>query len=258
MLMMGDGSLGESAVRPLNDLIKMAADKNTTRLRLVLLDIEGTTLPISYVQKTLFPYAAARLQKFVEENGSDPLVRTAIGDVQRLASDRPPIEQLLEWLDEDRKEAPLKTLQGLIWKQGYESGDLETPLYPDVGPVLQLWKSRNLRLAVYSSGSVMAQRLIYGHTSEGDLSALFEAFFDLDMGPKKVAESYTAIAHRAGLATEEILFLSDSADELRAAGAAGCAACQLVRPEDGTEAAPGFDVAETLADVAQRWDEKFR
>ncbi|AOX17696.1 acireductone synthase [Kozakia baliensis] len=222
-------------------------------LRLILLDIEGTTLPISFVQKVLFPYAERTLPTLLREQADSPAVRVALGDIEREFPGRDPLAQLQDWMAHDVKAAPLKTLQGLAWRSGFESGELRADLYPDVSPALKAWHDSGLRLAVYSSGSADAQRLLYGYSSNGDLTPLFEAFYDLDIGGKKVAESYTEIASRAGLAPQEILFLSDVGAELDAAQEAGCATCQLIRPEDGTKPAPGFRHAADLLEVATQF-----
>lgn len=222
-----------------------------TAIKLVLLDIEGTTLPISFVKDVLFPYSSRELPGMLTRLGDDPRVRVALGDIEREYPGQTPLSVIEGWIARDEKAAPLKTLQGLAWAGGFQSGELKSSLYPDVLPALRAWHEAGLRLAVYSSGSAEAQRLLYGYTSEGDVTGLFEGFYDLDIGPKKVAESYTEIARRAGLRPEEILFLSDVGAELAAAREAGCQVCQLVRSEDGTVAAPGFPAAPTLPDAAR-------
>ncbi|AQS87879.1 2,3-diketo-5-methylthio-1-phosphopentane phosphatase [Neoasaia chiangmaiensis NBRC 101099] len=224
-----------------------------SRIRLVLLDIEGTTLPIAFVRDTLFPYAARTLPALLETQGDDPRVRVALGDIEREFPGRAPLDVIRDWMARDIKAAPLKTLQGLAWKQGFDDGELRARLYDDVPPALEAWHTAGLRLAVYSSGSANAQRQLYGHTQVGDLTRLFEAFYDLDIGGKKVAESYTEIAERAGVLPGEILFLSDVGAELDAARAAGMRICQLVRAQDDTRPYPGVPQAVDLAAVAKEF-----
>ncbi|NIE79269.1 acireductone synthase [Asaia sp. As-1742] len=223
-------------------------------IRLVLLDIEGTTLPISFVKDVLFPYSDKVMPDLLREKASDPLVKVALADIEAANPGCDPVAQLHDWTVRDEKVAPLKSLQGLAWKTGFESGELKARLYPDVPPALKAWHKAGLRLAVYSSGSASAQRLLYGYSDAGDLTDLFEAFYDLDIGGKKIAESYREIAARAGVAPEEILFLSDIGAELDAALEAGLTVCQLVRAEDGTQPHAGVRQAIDLAGVSRQFE----
>lgn len=224
-----------------------------TRPVAVLTDIEGTTTPIAYVHRVLFGHARRHLDAFVSDHGDDPQVAACLAETRALAPGMEPLARLHAWMDEDAKIAPLKTLQGLIWKQGYQSGELRAEMFPDVAPALRRWHAAGVRLAVYSSGSAEAQRLIFGHAQAGDLSGLFEAFFDTAIGAKREAASYAAIAAALHLPPADILFLSDVGAELDAAGAAGLRTIQLARPEDGTvavsdhEVAADFDAVATLA-----------
>lgn len=170
-------------------------------IRAVLLDIEGTTTPISFVHDVLFPYARAR-----------------IGAEWHAAMDR------------DDKSGELKRLQGLIWERGYRAGELHGEVFPDVAPAIRRWRDAGLRVAIYSSGSELAQRLLFGSTPDGDLTALLDGFFDTTVGPKKTAASYAAIARRLGCAPREILFVSDVTAELAAAAEAGCQVVLTLRP----------------------------
>ncbi len=215
----------------------------------VLTDIEGTTTPISFVHDVLFPYARRILPAMVGSN--DPEISSALERVRQAAPGHPPLETLHDWMDRDVKAEPLKTLQGIVWRTGYASGEIQAVLYPDVAPALARWRRAGLRLAVYSSGSVEAQRLIFGHAPSGDLTGLFDAFFDTRVGPKRAQASYAAIAADLALPPGRILFLSDVAAELDAAAAAGLTTCQLLRP--GDEAVPSahpraadFDAVELL------------
>jgi enolase-phosphatase E1 len=143
-------------------------------------------------------------------------------------------ETLHAWMDADAKITPLKTLQGLIWEEGYRTGALVGDIYPDVPPVLRRWHAAGIALFVYSSGSRAAQLLIFGHSTAGDLRPLFSGFFDTGVGAKQAAGSYRAIAGATALTPEDFLFLSDNEAELDAAQAAGMAVLQLVRANDGT------------------------
>lgn len=202
-------------------------------IRAIVTDIEGTTSSLSFVTEGLYPYARAHLPAFVRERSADPEVRQALAEIHRYAGRALTVEeaiaQLLAWMDEDRKITPLKTLQGLVWAQGFANGALTSHLYPDVAPQLKAWKARGIRLYVYSSGSVLAQRLIFGHTPDGDLTTLFEGFFDTTTGQKTDPASYRAIAAALELPPHAIAFLSDNRRELDAARAAGLRTVWLVR-----------------------------
>jgi len=222
------------------------------RPRAVVLDIEGTTTPIAFVHQVLFPYARARLPGFLRDHAADPAVRAELEAVRQAAPGQDAVATLQRWIDEDAKATPLKTLQGLIWRQGYAEGSLQGQVYPDVAPVLRRWHAAGFALFVYSSGSVEAQRLIFGHSTAGDLAGLFAGFFDTRTGPKREADSYRAIASAIGLPAAAILFLSDAEAELDAAAAASLQTCQLVRAEDGTVATARHPTARDLADAGRR------
>lgn len=207
----------------------------------IVTDIEGTTTPISFVHRVLFPYARERLASFLAANPQHP----ALSDVPE-----PKLSTLLGWMDRDEKITALKAIQGEIWKQGYELGDLLGEIYPDVPPALRRWSRAGLRLFVYSSGSVAAQKLLFSHTPEGDLTPLFQAYFDTNFGPKREEASYAMIARAVGGRANEVLFLSDVEAELDAAAAAGLAACQLVRPQDGTLPGTRHQTASDFNDVS--------
>ncbi len=218
----------------------------------ILTDIEGTTTPIAFVRDELFPYARARLPAFIEQHGTEPHVAGLLAEAARLAGGRPVQNALLDWMDEDAKVTPLKALQGLIWDAGYAKGELLGRIYPDVPPVLRLWRARGIRLYVYSSGSEAAQRLIFGHSDAGDLAGLFSGFFDTRAGAKREAASYRDIARAIGLPPGEVLFLSDVEAELDAAQAAGLAAIQLARAQDGTLASLKHPVVADFAELRTR------
>lgn len=219
--------------------------------KLVLTDIEGTTTAIAFVHATLFPFVARALPEFLALHEGVPEVAAVIEQVRAAAPQQAPLETLRGWMAADAKVTPLKALQGIMWRQGYADGRLRGHLWPDVAPALRAWHAAGTRLAVYSSGSEEAQRLLFGFSEAGDLSPLFERFFDTRMGMKREAESYGHIAITLGLPPSDILFLSDVAEELDAATAAGMRGCQLVRPQDGTRATDRHPTAETFAEVAR-------
>jgi enolase-phosphatase E1 len=176
----------------------------------ILSDIEGTTSSLSFVHETLFPYARARLPAYVAEHGGD-------------------LTQLLAWVDADAKVTELKDIQGRIWAEGYAAGELRGHVYPDAAEALRRWHADGLTLAVFSSGSVPAQKLIFGHSDQGDLSPLFSGWFDTTTGPKREAMSYVLIADALGISPADILFLSDIVAETDAAKAAGMKALLIDR-----------------------------
>lgn len=201
----------------------------------VLLDIEGTTCPVSFVSGTLFPYATEQLEPFLDAHRNDHAVQTLVAEVKAAwrqeadpeaqalrQQDGAGVLPYLRWLiRRDRKLTPLKDLQGLVWEQGYRSGALNGPLFADVPGALRRWRAAGLVLAVYSSGSIAAQQLIYGHSNAGDLRSLFSHWFDTRTGPKQTAESYASIASQLGVAPGKVLFVSDALKECKAAAAAG-------------------------------------
>ncbi|MFJ8492673.1 acireductone synthase [Streptomyces sp. NPDC094038] len=202
----------------------------------VVLDIEGTTSATGFVVDVLYPYSRSRFGTLLSERSGDPEVARAVAQVRELTgdphADTPAIERTLNaWLDEDRKATPLKTLQGLIWSEGFARGDLVSHFYDDVVPALRAWHAAGLRLYVYSSGSVAAQRAWFSSTPEGDLLSLLSGHHDTEnAGPKQEPESYRRIAVSTGLAPERHLFLSDRPGELDAARAAGWHTVGIRRP----------------------------
>ena len=202
----------------------------------ILTDIEGTTSSISFVKDVLFPHARRALPGFVRKHGREPEVRRWLDMVATehgaMCDDAMIVETLRGWIDEDRKHTALKALQGLVWREGYLSGELEADMYPDAVAGLRRWHDAGHRLAVYSSGSVAAQKLLFAHTDAGDLTPLFDAFFDTEAGPKREASSYARIAAGLGAAPADIVFLSDVVAELDAARDAGLRTILLDRRED--------------------------
>lgn len=203
--------------------------------RAIITDIEGTTSSIDFVKDVLFPYARQHLRDFVRAHAKEAQVghwldatATEAGierdDVEAL------IDTLLGWITEDRKATPLKALQGMIWADGYTSGAFRAHMYPEVAARLRDWRARGIRLYVYSSGSVPAQKLFFGYSEAGDLTPLIDGWFDTQTGPKREAESYRAIIEAIGKAAPTCLFLSDVSAELDAAADAGMQTIQVCRP----------------------------
>lgn len=222
--------------------------------RAILTDIEGTTSSLSFVKDVLFPYARRHLAGYVREHAGEPEVAACLAECRTLmaepgAAPERIVAQLEQWIDEDRKITPLKTLQGLVWEHGYRAGHFTGHVYPDALDVLRDWHARGFALYVYSSGSVHAQKLLFGHTEAGDLTPLFRGYYDTRIGAKVEAGSYRRIAAELGLSTGEILFLSDLPRELDAAREAGMRTCQLLRETDMTPA-PGHAHAHDFNEVS--------
>lgn len=227
-------------------------------IRAILTDIEGTTSSISFVKDVLFPYARRALPAFVAARGDDPEVRRWLDAVAAenggMCDDRMTVEVLQGWIDEDRKHTALKALQGMLWADGYRNADFTAHIYADAAEALREWHAAGIPLYVYSSGSVPAQRLFFGHSSGGDLTGLFSGWFDTEIGGKREMGSYQRIAESIGVAPGEVLFLSDIVEELDAARAAGMQTVLLDRREDYPdertgEAAHGHRRVESFADV---------
>lgn len=203
---------------------------------LILTDIEGTTSSISFVKDVLFPYARRALPAFVRARGNEAEVRRWLDAVATehgaVCSDEVIVEILQGMIDEDRKHTALKALQGMIWSDGYDNADFSAHIYPDAAAQLRDWHAAGIPLAVYSSGSVPAQKLFFGHTDAGDLTALFEGWFDTEVGHKRDAASYREIARRLDRPAGDILFLSDVVEELDAAREAGMRTVLIDRRDD--------------------------
>lgn len=220
------------------------------RPRAIVTDIEGTTSSIAFVHDVLFPYARSRLSDYVARHAKD--IAHILDDVRAESRDADMddaacVARLLEWHDADRKIGPLKTLQGMIWAQGFASGALAGHVYPDAVEGLKRWHEAGLPLYIYSSGSVAAQKMIFGRTEYGDLLPLFSGHFDTAVGGKKEAASYRAIAAVIGIPAGDILFLSDVAEELQAAEDAGFAVMLLAR--EGDLPSTRFPVARDFATI---------
>ncbi|MEX2495977.1 MAG: acireductone synthase [Woeseia sp.] len=206
------------------------------RIKAIVADIEGTTSSVSFVHEVLFPYAARQLPDFLGSQEQRPDVAALLDDVRREAAEPDAdterlIALLLQWIAEDRKITPLKTLQGLIWEHGYRSGDYTGHVYADTAPAMRRWTEGGAELFIYSSGSVKAQELLFEHSDAGDLRPLIAGYFDTHVGNKRDAASYRRIAQRIGLPADEVLFLSDIVEELDAAAGAGMKTMLIARDE---------------------------
>ena len=238
-----------------------------TNTRVVLLDIEGTTTPIEFVHQVLFPYARARVHDFLQSHASDEDVRADIGLLRHEhASERPRPPDLPSWdagdelqsteafvywlMDRDRKSTGLKSLQGKIWEAGYRAGELEGKgeVYADVRPALARWRDAGKRIAIFSSGSVQAQRNLFANTTAGDLSAFLSGYFDTTTGPKRDSRSYQRIATELRCPPQDVLFVSDVSAELDAARGAGMRTALCVRGAP-PEMENGHPVIHTFAEL---------
>ena len=212
----------------------------TMHLKAILCDIEGTTTSVEFAQKVLFPISYERMESFIHENCGIDLVRNEIEEVKTriaTAEGKSPdqvtpaevIATLRSWIEQDKKEGLLKSIQGKIWKESFESGKIKGHVYPDVPECFRQWKQLGLIISIFSSGSIEAQELIFKYSEAGDLTPYLHSYFDTTTGPKKEAASYHTIAVKLSLKTEEILFLSDVTAELDAAQSAGMQTTLLVR-----------------------------
>ncbi|MBP6626666.1 MAG: acireductone synthase [Arenimonas sp.] len=228
-------------------------------MKTLLTDIEGTTSSISFVKDVLFPYARSALPGFIAAHGDDPEVRRWLDQVAAELGGQPDDEALVatlqRWIDADRKHTALKALEGMLWKDGYGRADFRAHVYPDAALALRAWEAAGHPIAVYSSGSVPAQKLFFGHSEAGDLTPLVSAWFDTEVGGKREADSYRRIAADLGRPADEVIFLSDVVEELDAAREAGMHTVLLDRREDypqprHAEATHGHRRVESFADVA--------
>ena len=248
----------------------MSGEPAPAGVRAILLDIEGTTTPIAFVTQVLFPYARAHLRPHLERHAGEAayealLVRlhdehvSAVRDGEEVPrwADRSPNDRLtsaveyVEWLmDRDRKSTALKELQGEIWEDGYRRGELVGEVFPDVRPALQRWNDQHLQVGIFSSGSVLAQKLLFGQSSAGDLTPFLRWYFDTNVGAKADAASYRRIANQIAVPAGAVLFLSDVMRELDAARTAGMQVRLVVRPGNApVSASADYQPIHSLADV---------
>lgn len=242
--------------------------KTTTHL---LLDIEGTTCPITFVSDVLYSYAKEELSEFILNHRDQPSMQALLNETWKEWHNDPDpasqnllkaahtdhdntnhraITQYLEHLiSTDRKSTPLKDLQGKIWKEGYESGRIKTTLFPETTRMLRTWRDKGLQLAVYSSGSVTAQQLLFRYTNEGDIRSLFCGWFDTHTGNKKDADSYRLISEALNTAPSDITFISDSQAECNAAAEAGLSTLFSLRPGNPHQDPGGHRVISVLDEV---------
>ena len=239
-----------------------------TKTRAVLLDIEGTTTPISFVHDVLFPFARDHVRDYLIKNPAAPEVQEDIAALTREHSldeardEQPPqiddgsssidaIVAYVNWLIErDRKSPALKSLQGKIWEQGYRDGSLKAPLFDDVVPNLSRLRRLGMSIAIFSSGSVLAQKLLFAHTETGDHTDLIDQYFDTEVGSKVESASYARIAQRLTLTPEDITFVSDVTNELRAAREAGMATLLCLRPGNQPQStAEQFQVIQSFSQI---------
>jgi enolase-phosphatase E1 len=249
--------------------LALATPSGGSSIQAILLDIEGTTTPIDFVVRTLFPYARQRLQQFLMDHGNDPGVREDV-DALRVQHRADALEQLNppRWVDDspgeeltsaaaygawlidrDSKCSALKSLQGKIWQEGYRKGELHGEVYPDVPEALARWSREGKIISIFSSGSILAQRLLFGSTTYGDLTSYLHAHFDTTSGPKNDPRSYLKIAAKLALQPPNILFISDIAKELDAAREAGMQTALCVRQGATEPAASTHQVIQSFKEL---------
>ncbi|MEI6860411.1 MAG: acireductone synthase [Shewanella sp.] len=206
-------------------------------IRAIVVDTAGTTTDLSFIKDTLFPYSSKALPDFLKENEHNVLVENCICDVRDIALEPDAslervTEILQQWVAEDRKTTPLKTLQGLIWKQGYAKGEFTGHIFPDFIQAIDGLKQKNMRIYSFSSGSAEAQKLLFAHSDGGDLTPKFDGHFDTRTGNKLFKQAYCNIINTISLAPKQVLYISDVVEELKAAAEAGMRTVQMVRSDD--------------------------
>jgi enolase-phosphatase E1 len=224
---------------------------HVTDVSCVLVDIEGTTSATSFVYDRLFPYSRERVGDYLGDPRAAGVTDQVAAELGRANPSHEEIVAALQgWIDSDAKVTPLKTLQGVIWEDGFARGELVSHLFPDVAPALVQWHRDGLALYVYSSGSIVAQRAWFGHTDAGDLNDLFSGNFDTaSAGPKREPASYARITEAIGLPPERLLFLSDVAAELDAATACGWQVVEVSRPGEPHPSSGRYPSVSTFAEI---------
>ena len=195
-------------------------------MKAVILDIEGTTTDINFVHKVLFPYSREHMEAFLSENQQTPSIKIIIDSIKKeFLEDTSSLEEVLglikNWIDTDQKIPQLKQLQGILWEEGYKKNIYQGHIYADVVPCIENWRKQGMKIFIYSSGSVKAQKLLFQHTTEGDITDLFDGYYDTGVGHKKEVQSYKNIIEDIDIPGSEVIFLSDIEDELNAAEQAG-------------------------------------
>jgi len=222
-------------------------------VRALLLDIEGTTTPVEFVYQVLFPYARAHAAEYLARHQDSADCREAVALLRKeheAVSPAHVLEYVFSLMDRDEKSPGLKALQGLIWRDGYRSGELRGQVYPDVVPAFERWRARGLDIYIYSSGSVLAQKLLFGSTEAGDLTTFLKGYFDTTVGPKKSPDSYSVIATRMHVPPQEILFVSDIDQELDAARTSGMRTALCLRESgDGLPGSASHPVIRSFAEI---------
>jgi enolase-phosphatase E1 len=222
--------------------------------RALLLDIEGTTTPIAFVYDVLIPYARAHAAEYLARNQNSAGCREAVAQLGKEFGVTQDLAGILEFvfslMDRDKKSPGLKSLQGLIWQDGYKSGELRGQVYPDVAPAFERWRARGLEIYIYSSGSVLAQQLLFGSTDAGDLTTFLKGYFDTGVGPKTSPGSYFTIGARIAVPPPEILFVSDVVQELDAARTSGMRTALCIRGGDVPLESESHSVIRSFDEIA--------
>jgi len=213
-----------------------------TGIRGILLDIEGTTTPIQFVYDVLFPFVRLELDAYLRVHDDEPQIQEILQALQREHADdakknsatpqwqSAPLAYVNWLMDQDRKSTALKALQGRIWYDGYHSGRLRGQVFPDVPPALDRWQKLGLDVRIFSSGSELAQRLLFANSESGDLTRFLRGYFDTTIGSKTDPSSYGSIAAAFGFPPEQIVFVSDATRELDAAQHQGLVTLLCRRP----------------------------
>ena len=217
-------------------------------VRAIVCDIEGTTTSLSFVHQVLFPISLQQMDRFIHDNWESNLIREEL-----LALDKPSPEEasalLKSWIQTDKKAPVLKSIQGKIWKQSFESGEIRGHVYPDVPVCFKKWKDAGIRTCIFSSGSIEAQTLIFRYSQAGDLTIYIDSYFDTTTGPKRDRASYRKIASAVDLSPREIPFLSDVTQELDAARMAGMQTMHVLREGAVQETQTPHSTATSLEEV---------
>ena len=252
----------------------MTSSLTTARVRHILLDIEGTTTPIAFVHEVLFSYARSQVRNYLAVHFDSDETRADLAQLREehvadMNQNRQPpalvpslvnaprdaeIDSLvayINWLiEQDRKSTGLKSLQGKIWRQGYRDGTLKAELFPDVAPALKGWRRDGLKISIFSSGSSLAQKLLFAHTEAGDLTEFIDSYFDTTTGSKTAMDSYRRIASALHVPAQEVLFISDVVAELDAASAAGLQTLLCVRPGNAPQSAARHQIIQSFLEIS--------